>query len=61
MARDRPLELVFPVWSAIVTNAFDREVPDDGEPNVTIYNTQLAELVRQNKNTWFTAPWLYAE
>ncbi|KAJ4500609.1 DUF89 domain-containing protein [Lentinula lateritia] len=36
-------------------------IPSDGEPHVQLYNTELEELARSSKNTWFTAPWLYAE
>ncbi|GAW01631.1 duf89 domain-containing protein [Lentinula edodes] len=36
-------------------------IPSDGEPHVELYNTKLEELTRSSKNTWFTAPWLYAE
>jgi len=45
MARDRPLE----------------PIPTDGEAYVDIYNTELKLLEDSRKNTWFTAPWLYAE
>ncbi|ETW85861.1 hypothetical protein HETIRDRAFT_309837 [Heterobasidion irregulare TC 32-1] len=45
MGRDRPLE----------------PVPEDGEPMVDIYNAELARLEKDGKNTWFTAPWLFAE
>ncbi|KAH7868340.1 DUF89 domain-containing protein, partial [Lentinula edodes] len=36
-------------------------IPSDGEPHVELYNTELEELARSSKNSWFTAPWLYAE
>ncbi|KAF9556449.1 DUF89 domain-containing protein [Agrocybe pediades] len=45
MARDKPLE----------------KIPEDGEASVELYNEELAELEQDNRNTWFTAPWLYAE
>ncbi|KAG5725111.1 UPF0364 protein [Termitomyces sp. T112] len=45
MGRDHPLE----------------PIPDDGEPGVEVYNRELDRLAGLNKNTWFTAPWLYAE
>ncbi|KAG2003504.1 DUF89 domain-containing protein [Coprinopsis cinerea AmutBmut pab1-1] len=45
MARDRALE----------------PIPDDGEPLQEIYNKELEALASESKNTWFTAPWLYAE
>ena len=38
-----------------------RPVPEDGEPMVDIYNAELARLEKDGKNTWFTAPWLFAE
>ncbi|GJE89042.1 protein-glutamate O-methyltransferase family protein [Phanerochaete sordida] len=45
MARDRPLELI----------------PQDGEAYVKEYNEELERLAQDKKNTWFTAPWLFAE
>ncbi|KAF9648118.1 DUF89 domain-containing protein [Thelephora ganbajun] len=36
-------------------------ITDDGEPSVGLFNQELAALEVQGKNTWFTAPWLYAE
>ncbi|KDR74116.1 hypothetical protein GALMADRAFT_71559, partial [Galerina marginata CBS 339.88] len=45
MARDRPLE----------------DIPDDGEASVALYNEELAALADDKRNTWFTAPWLFAE
>ncbi|KAF9446541.1 DUF89 domain-containing protein [Macrolepiota fuliginosa MF-IS2] len=45
MARDRPLN----------------PVPEDGEPYSDLYNKELESLAGEAKNTWFTAPWLYAE
>jgi len=45
MARDHPLE----------------PVPSDGDPHVEVYNSELARLTEIKKNTWFTAPWLFAE
>ena len=38
-----------------------RPIIDDGEPSVGLFNQELAALEAQGKNTWFTAPWLYAE
>ncbi|KAJ7239980.1 DUF89 domain-containing protein [Mycena haematopus] len=35
-------------------------IPSDGEPN-EMYNSELQRLTRDGKNTWFTAPWLFAE
>ncbi|KAF8961610.1 hypothetical protein BDZ97DRAFT_1664024 [Flammula alnicola] len=45
MARDRPLECI----------------PDDGEASADLYNSELAALEEDKRNTWFTAPWLFAE
>ncbi|KAJ3486942.1 hypothetical protein NLI96_g3894 [Meripilus lineatus] len=45
MARNRPLE----------------PIPADGEAMVEMYNEELARLAAKERNTWFTAPWLYAE
>ncbi|KAF8525585.1 DUF89 domain-containing protein [Hysterangium stoloniferum] len=36
-------------------------IPDDGEPNVEVFNAGLRQLAVNGKNTWFSAPWLYAE
>ena len=36
-------------------------IVDDGGPNVEIYNSLLTELRIQKKDTWFSAPWLFAE
>ncbi|PFH47770.1 hypothetical protein AMATHDRAFT_151339 [Amanita thiersii Skay4041] len=36
-------------------------IPDDGEPYVDLYNGELRHLAERKQNTWFTAPWLYAE
>ena len=38
-----------------------RKIPDDGEASVAVYNTELQGLADDNRNTWFTAPWLFAE
>ncbi|KAJ7073264.1 DUF89 domain-containing protein [Mycena belliarum] len=35
-------------------------IPADGEP-ADSYNAELARLAAEEKNTWFTAPWLFAE
>jgi len=45
MARDRALE----------------PIPADGEALIEEYNTELVRLEQCGQNTWFTAPWLYAE
>ncbi|KAH0833998.1 hypothetical protein J3R83DRAFT_11234 [Lanmaoa asiatica] len=45
MARDQELE----------------QIPNDGDVDVDVYNAELAELEITHQNTWFTAPWLYAE
>ena len=36
-------------------------MPNDGEPGTQIYNVELKALENDKRNTWFTAPWLYAE
>ncbi|KAK1231466.1 Hairy/enhancer-of-split with YRPW motif protein 2 [Marasmius sp. AFHP31] len=36
-------------------------IPEDGEPLVDLYNSELGRLAEKSRNTWFTAPWLYAE
>ncbi|KAL0060542.1 Hairy/enhancer-of-split with YRPW motif protein 2 [Marasmius tenuissimus] len=36
-------------------------IPEDGEPHADLYNSELGRLAEQSRNTWFTAPWLYAE
>ena len=38
-----------------------RKIPQDGEMYVDEYNAELEELAKAKKNTWFTAPWLFAE
>jgi len=38
-----------------------RPIPADGEALVDEYNAELACLEERGQNTWFTAPWLYAE
>jgi hypothetical protein len=38
-----------------------RPIPADGEALVDEYNAELARLEERGQNTWFTAPWLYAE
>ena len=40
---------------------FRRPIPGDGEALVDEYNAELARLEEHGQNTWFTAPWLYAE
>ncbi|KAJ8695347.1 Hairy/enhancer-of-split with YRPW motif protein 2, variant 2 [Pleurotus ostreatus] len=45
MGRDHPLE----------------PLVDDTDPMIKTYNEELELLAAQGKNTWFTAPWLYAE
>ena len=39
----------------------DRPIVDDGEPSIQLFNQELVVLEAQGKNTWFNAPWLYAE
>ena len=38
-----------------------RRILDDGSADVELYNSELVTLEKENRNTWFTAPWLYAE
>ncbi|KAF8438602.1 DUF89 domain-containing protein [Boletus edulis BED1] len=45
MARDQELE----------------PIPEDGDVDVDTYNAELANLATTHQNTWFTAPWLFAE
>jgi hypothetical protein len=40
---------------------FHSPIPDDGGPHITTYNNELMALEKDKKNTWFTAPWLFAE
>ncbi|KAJ7619435.1 DUF89 domain-containing protein [Roridomyces roridus] len=41
-------------------NYIMQEIPEDGEP-AQVYNSELQRLEKNAKNTWFTAPWLFAE
>ncbi|KAH8823864.1 DUF89 domain-containing protein [Flagelloscypha sp. PMI_526] len=36
-------------------------IPDDGEYEVSTFNKELKALKEASKNTWMTAPWLFAE
>lgn len=45
MARDRPIN----------------PISHDGEPGIDNYNEELKALALEKKDTWFTAPWLFAE
>ncbi|KAK0478781.1 DUF89 domain-containing protein [Armillaria novae-zelandiae] len=36
-------------------------LPQDGGSHIETYNTELERLAAASKNTWFTAPWLFAE
>ncbi|TFK69791.1 DUF89-domain-containing protein [Pluteus cervinus] len=36
-------------------------IPQDGGSLIDTYNDNIAKLAAENKNTWFTAPWLFAE
>ncbi|KAJ3769833.1 DUF89 domain-containing protein [Lentinula raphanica] len=36
-------------------------IPMDGEAHVDLYNSELEKLAQDSKNTWFKAPWLYAD
>ena len=65
MARDRALEYVvsfLPIYSRRMPESRSRRpIPADGEAPVDEYNAELARLEERGQNTWFTAPWLYAE
>ncbi|TCD59952.1 hypothetical protein EIP91_011016 [Steccherinum ochraceum] len=37
------------------------EIPNDGEAMTNVYNEELEKLRTENKDKWFTAPWLFAE
>jgi len=45
MSRDHPL----------------RFIPDDRGVDISVYNDELQALINLELNTWFTAPWLFAE
>lgn len=45
MARDQSLE----------------PISEDGDVSVDVYNDELAQLAKTHQDTWFTAPWLFAE
>ena len=47
--------------SQLRSNRVIRQIPEDGEAMVEIYNVELERLAKEGKGTWFTAPWLYAE
>lgn len=38
-----------------------RPIAKDKEADAEIYNSELARLATNKQNTWYTAPWLYAE
>ncbi|KAF7326870.1 DUF89 domain-containing protein [Mycena venus] len=42
------------------TEIRDGPIPSDGE-SAEMYNSELQRLAEDAKNTWFTAPWLFAE
>lgn len=44
-----------------VWRSADRRIPNDGEAFTDVYNAELDRLESEEKHTWFTAPWLYAE
>ena len=37
------------------------ELIEDKEPHAGVYNEELKKLEEDKRNTWFTAPWLFAE
>lgn len=38
-----------------------RPIAEDDEAAAGIYNSELLILSEEKRNTWFTAPWLFAE
>jgi hypothetical protein len=46
---------------APLLNHTGRPIPADGEALIEEYNAELVRLEEHGQNTWFTAPWLYAE
>ena len=42
-------------------HAIYRPIALDGEPHVETYNSELKHLAQSGRDTWFTAPWLYAD
>ncbi len=69
MARDRPLEYVCYFVMPMLCQSkdynrfwcFTRSIPADGEAWTEEYNDFLNQLAERKQNTWFTAPWLFAE
>lgn len=69
MGRDRALEYVHVALRCPLSGqselcfliALCRPIPADGEALVDEYNAELGRLEERGLNTWFTAPWLYAE
>lgn len=57
------MECVLPVTSADeLTSKFPcRAIAEDGESHVEMYNSELERLSKSSQNTWFKAPWLFAE
>lgn len=47
--------------SFVPSLSFSRPIPADGEPSVELYNDELSQLAEKKLDTWFSAPWLYAE
>ncbi|KZO91817.1 DUF89 domain-containing protein [Calocera viscosa TUFC12733] len=45
----------------ISRNVVMEPIQDDGGSNIELFNSMLSYLEMQHENTWFTAPWLYAE
>ena len=39
----------------------NRFIQNDGEAGVELYNSELRRLANHRRNTWFKAPWLFAE
>jgi hypothetical protein len=68
MGRDHELEYVTDDYFSLtyfrffgMLIAYRRDIPQDGDILVAEYNADLERLKQASQNTWFEAPWLYAE
>lgn len=61
MARDHALECVWFSTYLQCPQPHSRPLSQDGGSHIETYNTELERLAAISKNTWFTAPWLFAE
>jgi len=55
------IEMISKLKYEIARDHILKPIPADGEPSVELYNDELSQLAKKKSNTWFTAPWLYAE